>query len=76
MNARAVESSDSPTPTLQQNTQAAQQRVDQWEEEDQRQNRRASWELPLGVALLISGAAFATRSYTYAYAVSFAAGTG
>jgi hypothetical protein len=61
---------------LQQKTQKAEDRINRWDEEEKAASKRGRWEIPLASALIITGAAFATRNQPYIYASSFAAATG
>jgi hypothetical protein len=44
--------------SLHQNTQAAEKRVDQWDEEDHKIEKRESWEIPVVSALAVVGTVF------------------
>ena len=58
----------SPDDALQIETQQAQKRVEQWDEEDRRANKRLAWEFPLGFATMLCAAALVQHDPNFAYA--------
>jgi hypothetical protein len=50
--------------------------IRQWDEEDERLERRAAWEMPLALGLMLGTLALVEKDASYAYAGGFSGATG
>lgn len=61
---------------LQDKTKQAESRVEAWDVEQTKLDKRSKWELPLAIALFAAGGALASRNKVWAYSASFGVAAG